>query len=527
MFILEAHNIKKWFGDRLLFSIDNLQISPGEKIGVVGRNSAGKTTFLRMLGYEETTDEGDLRVNGTIAWIKQDPDIASSLSGGEETKHKITKALSAHPSLLLADEPTSHLDIEGVQWLEKQLVRYSGSVLLISHDRELLNNVCTRILEIDGEKSRVYNGNYESFLVQKKQAKKRAQFEYEQVEREKSRLLEAARKKEAKASKMNKPPNRMGTSESRLYKAGKGSQIAKVAKQATALETRITQLEQKEKTVELPSIQLDLKHHQPLASKTALRLENISKKVGSRVLLHNFTCSIPTGAKVALIGKNGTGKSTLLKLIAADEEGIKCSPQAKLGFFDQKLGSLNPTQTILENVSNKSGYPESLIRTILARLYFSEQTIFKKVSTLSGGEKVKVLLAEIFLSDANVLLLDEPTNFLDIPTREELESVLSSYPGTILFASHDRKLISTVATHLIVFEEGYLRFFPGTYKEYIEKPNSKPYEQDHLLLLQHELTEVISRLSLPLMKDEEKKTLESHYQQLLENIKQLKKENKL
>lgn len=247
MFILEAHNIKRWIGDRLLFSIDNLQITHGEKIGVVGRNGTGKTTLLRILSGEKTIDEGNLTVNGTIAWIKQDPDQSTLLSGGEETKRKITRALSSYSSLLLADEPTSHLDVEGVQWLERNLVRYSGAVILISHDRELLNNACTRILEIDGKKTRIYNGNYESFLVQKEQARERAQFEYEQTEKERKRLLKSAKEKAAKAAKMNKTPRRMSTSESRLYKAGKGSQIAKVDKQVKAMQTRIEQLERKEK----------------------------------------------------------------------------------------------------------------------------------------------------------------------------------------------------------------------------------------------------------------------------------------
>lgn len=527
MFILEARNVTKWVGDRLLFSLNHLRITHGEKIGIVGRNGAGKTTLLRTIAGEESVDEGNLSIMGTIAWIKQDPNATSSLSGGEETKQKISQALNKQPSLLLADEPTSHLDIEGVQWLEKQLIYYHGTLLLISHDRKLLNAVCTRILEVDGANTHIYSGNYYSFLSQKKLVNDRVQFEYQQIEKEKKRLIQTMKEKKTKTSRMNKPPKRMSTSESRLYKAGKGSQMAKVDKQTKAIETRIAKLEQVEKTNELPPIHLDLKHHHPLKSKTALRLENISKYSDSSLLFKHLTCSIPTGSKVAIIGKNGTGKSTFLQMIAAQEPSVTVSPQAHVGFFHQKLANLEQDQTILENVSSESNYPESTIRTVLAHLYFSGNTIFKQVSCLSGGERVKVLLAKIFLSDANVLLLDEPTNFLDIPTREELENVLASYPGTILFASHDRQLISTVANHLIVLENGKAIHFSGTYAEYIEKQKSRvSQKQPEHLLLHHELTEVISRLSLPLQ-DKEKEALEQKYQQLLKARKQLSEEDRL
>ncbi|MDQ0418331.1 macrolide transport system ATP-binding/permease protein [Croceifilum oryzae] len=521
MFILEMNHVKKWFGNRLLFSIDKLQVEYGEKIGIVGRNGTGKTTLLRMLSHEEDINEGILRVKGTVAWIKQEEDEnGSSLSGGEETKRRITHALSQQPSLLLADEPTSHLDAQGVQWLEKEFVNYPGTLLIVSHDRALLNTICTQILEIDGEKIHIYNGNYQSYLEQKELATNRMQFEYQQVENEKKRLLDAARKKKLQAERMGKTPTRMSTSESRLYKAGKGAQIAKVAKQVKAFESRIEKVGKVEKPTEIKPVPLDLHYHHPLESKISLRLENVSKTIGDRALFQELTCSIPTGAKVAVIGKNGAGKSTLLDMIVNQESGVKLSPQAKMGYFHQKTQNLKRNQTILENVSEQSRYTKSMIRTILARLSFPGDTIWQRVSSLSGGEKQRVQLAKIFLSDANFLVLDEPTNFLDISTREELEKVLVSHPGTILFSSHDRQLLSSVATFLIILEEGIATCFNGTYDEYLEKKKGSFSSEQNpdQLLLQYELTEVISRLSLSL-KEEEKEALEKRYHEIRELLK--------
>ncbi|TCP69453.1 ribosomal protection-like ABC-F family protein [Baia soyae] len=520
MFILEANNLKKWFGNRLLFSIDKLQVRHGEKIGIAGRNGTGKTTLLRMLGHEEIVDEGSLTVKGTVSWIKQEEQNQSFLSGGEETKRRITQALSQQPSLLLADEPTSHLDTQGVQWLEKELIHYPGTLLIVSHDRALLNTICTRILEIDGEKIHIYNGNYQSYLEQKELATNRIQFEYQQVEKEKKRLLDAARRKKLQATQMGKIPTRMSTSEARLYKAGKGTQMAKVEKQVKAIESRIEKLGEAEKSMEQSPIPLDLHYHHPLESKVALRLENVSKTIGGRSLFQGLTCSIPTGAKVAVIGKNGAGKSTLLDMVVNQEVGVKLSPQAKIGYFHQKSKGLKPNHTILENVSLQSRYTESMIRTILARLSFPGDIIWQRISSLSGGEKQRVQLAKIFLSDANFLVLDEPTNFLDISTREELEKVLISHPGTILFSSHDRQLLSAVATFLIIIEDGVATCFDGTYEEYLEKKkaNSLSGPNPDQMLLQYELTEVISRLSLSL-KEEEKEALEKRYHQILESLK--------
>lgn len=530
MFVLEANRLKKWLGDRLLFAVEQLQIEKGERMGIVGVNGAGKTTLLRVLAGEEPADEGVIHRHGTVAWMKQivkEPSV-STKSGGELTRMKLMRVLAEKASLLFADEPTSHLDLDGVQWVEKELKQYDGAVLLISHDRALLDAVCTKILEIEQGQVRLYQGNYSDYRRQKEQQRKRAWFEYEQYVSEKKRLTEVYREKKKQSLTMEKPPKGMSPSEARLI-ANKGkanSSRAKIDKQAKAIQSRINQLEKKEKPVELPTVQFDLDMYQPIQGKKAIHLERISKRFGKKQLFRELTCTIPTGKKVALIGKNGAGKSTLLQMIADQAAGIKLAPTAKIGYFHQQLASVNEDQTILENVRENSPYSEALIRTTLARLLFPRDAVFKPARCLSGGEKVKVALANIFLSDANVLLLDEPTNFLDLFAREELEKILKAYPGTILFASHDRQLIHHLADHVLILEKGKASYFAGTFAEYVQnqKHKSDAAEQEQkqrLLQAENELTEIISRLSMRQTGDDVDQ-LEKRYQELLREVKELR-----
>ncbi|SEM68214.1 macrolide transport system ATP-binding/permease protein [Lihuaxuella thermophila] len=397
------------------------------------------------------------------------------MSGGERTRQKVISALAEKPALLLADEPTSHLDAEAVEWLEKELSRYPGALLLISHDRALLDAVCSKILEVENGQITVYQGNYSDYRRQKEEQLERSRFEYEQYVAEKKRLTQVVMDKKQKARSMEKPPKGMSPSEARLIsnKQKANSARAKVEKQARAIQSRIEKLPKKEKPVELPTVQFDLDVYRPIEGKNALRLERLSKRFGKKELFHQLTCTIPSGKKVAVLGKNGAGKSTLLQMIASQAAGVHQAPLAKIGYFHQQLANLDEERSILNNVQGSSPYSETLIRTVLARLLFPREAVYKPVRVLSGGEKVKVALAKVFLSDANLLLLDEPTNFLDIFTREELEKVLRAYPGTILFASHDRWFIRKLADHLLILNEGTATYFTGNYDEYLESQQRK------------------------------------------------------
>ncbi|HET7616047.1 MAG TPA: ABC-F type ribosomal protection protein, partial [Bacillales bacterium] len=460
MLMLEAKNLEQSYSDRTIFQIKNLQVQHDERIGIVGLNGAGKTTLMNVLSGKSVPEEGQVIHHGTVALIPQlegetekaAPQNESkwrishvdeeNMSGGERTRKKIAGALEQRAAMLFADEPTSHLDLGGIEKLETELKTYKGAVFLISHDRELLDIVCTKIIEVENGEVHEFNGNYSAYREQKARQRERAWFEYEQYTKEKRRLQATAREKSEKVKKMRKAPSRMGISEARLHKRAANEKKEKIENKAKAIESRIRQLEKKEKPKEQETVRFDTHSFTPVNGKFAIQLERVTRRFGERTLFSELSCMIQPGAKVAFVGKNGAGKSTLLKMIADGAEGVRVAGSGKVGFFRQDLSTLDDRKSIYENVSHKSPYPESTIRTILARLLFKRDDVFKPIGVLSGGEKVKAALAKLFLADYNVLLLDEPTNYLDLFTHEQLEEVLAAYPGTILFATHDRRLMN-------------------------------------------------------------------------------------
>ncbi|ENQ3105939.1 macrolide transport system ATP-binding/permease protein [Bacillus sp. 491mf] len=542
MTILTARNIEKSFGDRTLFTLQALDIHAHDRIGIVGVNGAGKSTLLQILSKEIEPDEGTITHYGSIAIIPQFHEetletasslakgqwgishITTNMSGGERGRLKIAHALEQEAAILFADEPTSHIDMHGTEQLERALQSYRGAIILISHDRALLDAICTKIIEIEDGTVREYKGNYTNYREQKKLQRQHQQAEYEKYTKEKQRLETAIASRQQRASGMTKIPTRFSSYESCLYKSGAAYSQGNVQKAAKALETRLEQLEKKEKPKEIAHTKFDIQYHAPIHSKTALQLNKVTKKIGSRTLFHNINGSITPGAKLAILGKNGSGKTTLFHLIQAKERGIQLSKSCKIGYFEQTLAILQNDKTILQNVTEKTRYDESFVRTILARLLFRREDVYKRVNVLSGGERVKVALAKIFLGDYNLLLLDEPTNYLDLATQEELEHMLKDYPGTVLFISHDRTFIHKIADHILHLDENEPRIFQGNYEQYTkrtEQSSINPAEQE-LLRLQTKLTEVIGRISMPGRHDDVI-VLESEYEQLLREIKECKK----
>ncbi|MBY0005713.1 ABC-F type ribosomal protection protein [Priestia aryabhattai] len=537
MLLLEAINIEKSYGDRLLFQAEKLQVHRGERIGIVGKNGEGKSTLLHILMKKMSPDQGIVQTYGRAALIPQldvqptsavSPEMKSQwsvpaeadfLSGGEETRKKIAAALSSGAELLAADEPTSHLDVKGVEKFEEEMKSFTGSLLLISHDRELLNRLCTSIWEVEGGKIHCYEGNYQEYVTQKKHAVERQQFEYEQYVKEKQRLELASEEKSQKSKSLKKAPSRMGNSEARLHKRAVGKQKAKLDRSAKAIETRIEKLEKKEKPKEMEEIHFDLSQFHQVHSKQVLSFDKVSASAGNHILFQNLKGGVKPGAKVAIVGKNGAGKSTLLNMIEQRTEGITVAKPVKLGFFHQRLENLDPAKSILENIKEDSPYTEQFIRTVLSRLLFKREDVYKKVEMLSGGERVKTALAKVFLGNYNVLLLDEPTNYLDLHTKEALQEVLKAYPGTILFVTHDRYFVKKLATHVLTLKQSKaeLAAIEDTGKS---KKASQQQNEAEKLALQLELTKVISELSItPEGKD--KQRLEKRYEELLEERKRL------
>ncbi|MCM3735443.1 ABC-F type ribosomal protection protein [Bacillus cytotoxicus] len=542
MTVLTARNIEKSFGDRTLFTLQALDIHAHDRIGIVGVNGAGKSTLLQILSKEIEPDEGTITHYGSIAIIPQFHEetleaasslakgqwgishVTTNMSGGERERLKIAHALEQEAAILFADEPTSHLDMYGTEQLEKALQSYKGAIILISHDRALLDAICTKIIEIEDGTVREYKGNYTNYREQKQQQRQHQQAEYEKYTKEKQRLETAIINRQQRASGMTKIRSSFSSSESRLYKMGAAYSQSNVQKTAKALETRLEQLEKKEKPKEIAQTKFDIQYHAPIHSKTAVQFNKVTKKIGSRTLFHNINGSITPGAKLAILGKNGSGKTTLFHMMQTKERGIQLSKSCKIGYFEQTLSILQNDKTILQNVMEETRYNEAFVRTILARLLFRRENVYKRVNVLSGGERVKVALAKIFLGDYNMLLLDEPTNYLDLATQEELEQMLKDYPGTVLFVTHDRTFVHKIADHILHLDEDEPRIFQGSYEQYTkrgEQSSINPTEQE-LLRLQTKLTEVIGRISMPGRHDNII-ALENEYEQLLHQIQECKK----
>lgn len=521
MLMIEINNLIKYYGDRLILDIKDFKAYYGERIGIVGANGAGKTTLLDMLSGSLAPDEGTIRSYGDISYIRQleleedsqvdkrmarefGLDYASlqTASGGERTRFKIASSLSENSNILLADEPTANLDIQGIELLEEKLSGFKGLLLLVSHDRELLDRLCSKIVEVENGGLKQYSGSYTQYKQQKELELDREQFEYEQYVSAKSALEEAILEKRQRRASMRVTPKRMGCSEARLHKMGNQKANANLSKNIKAMETRISKLEVKEKPKEQLRVKIDIQAAEKPVCRVLISGKGMTKAFGTKVLFREADFEVTNGSKTALIGGNGTGKSTLLKMIVEGDESIKLANGVRLGYFSQDTGILEDSATILENVMRGSSYPEHFARTMLARLLFRRDDVFKKAGQLSGGERVRVCFAKIFCSDANVIILDEPTNYLDIYSMEAVENALKLYEGTVLFASHDRKLIGSTADRLIIVEDLKFGTFEGGYGEFIELKSQPAVKADadrerQRMLLDTRLSEIISRLSMP------------------------------
>ncbi|USG65815.1 ABC-F type ribosomal protection protein [Brevibacillus ruminantium] len=543
MLLMEAREIAKSYGDRLIFEAKKLEVFYGDRIGIVGQNGAGKSTLMHILAGIRESDAGQVNWYGSTALIQQiDQEeeakettkhvrkrwgiahIHTQMSGGESVRLKIAAAMEQQAPLLFADEPTSHLDMSGIRQLEEALLTYDGAVILISHDRELLDTICTRIWEVEEGGVHEYKGNYSDYRDQKQKKREREWFEYEEYRKEKERLTQAIIDTKQRAGEIRKAPKRMGNSEARLHKRKADGIRQKVERASVSLQSRLERLEKKEKPKEQPVVRFDTNAGEQ-HGRTIIQVQDITRRVETKTLFKRLSFSVRPGQKVAMIGANGSGKSTLLSMIYHQEKGIYTAPSSKVGYFSQMLSILDENKSIWDNVRESSSHPETTIRTALARMLFKRDEIHKPVSVLSGGERVKTALAKVFLGDYNLLLLDEPTNFLDIPTQEELERILAEFPGTILFASHDRKLIHRLADAVLSLDEERPVLFSGTFQEYLDRSKQpRPGREEERLVLETRLTDLIGRLSSPKLQPAEKEKLEQSYRETLRQLKEMGKD---
>ncbi len=550
--LLEASDIRKSYGNRVLLQPEKLCIFEGQRIGLIGENGAGKSTLLNILCGEAIPDSGTVRRFCKIGVIHQmgttGDDIApqmrsrfhtqegrDTLSGGERTRRRIAAAFSQNVPLLFCDEPTTDLDADGVAELEKHLSGYTGAILLISHDRHLLDAVCDSIWHLEDGKINVFPGDYTAYRQELRQRREHQQDEYEQYRAEKARLEASAQKMYERSQQVRKAPARMGNSEARLHKREGTDAMLRISRAKGAMQTRLDQLEKKERPRDLPHISMAFGTQVPIEARAALTVRGLSLKAGDRVSLNRAELVLPTGTRTALLGPNGCGKTTLLRAIASEATlppdihlggQIRRNPAVRLGWFDQDhSATLNPEKSALENVMYTSVADESTVRTALARMNLRGDDVFKPLSVLSGGERAKTALVRLLVSDANVLLLDEPTNHLDVFTLEALEELLSGYGGTLLFVSHDKAFTRAVANRVVRFNGTSLQSFDGGL-DAMEQRDHAGRDREALRLeittLQMRLAVLSARMTAP-KKGDDPLRLNADYEALAEELRVLKK----
>lgn len=531
--ILSCHNINKAFGEKVILKDASFHIEEREKTALIGNNGAGKTTLLRIIMGELSADsgtvstakdsrigylaqyrdaEGDRTIYEEVLHTRQDlldmeeklrsmehgmkeasgaelealmnsydrlsrqyelengfayksnvvgvlkglgfdeSDFdrhIGTLSGGQKTRVGLGKLLLSEPDLLLLDEPTNHLDMGSIEWLETYLTNYRGAVLIVTHDRYFLDKVVTKVIEIENGKLMQFSGSYTDFADKKAMIR----------DAEYKAWLNQQREIEHQQAVITKL---------------KSFNREKSIKRAESREKMLSKIERLERPAELNNrmrIQLEPRM---VSGNDVLSVQHLSKSFPGQTLFSDVSFEIKRGEKVALIGSNGTGKTTLLKILNGvlppDEGQFTLGAKVQIGYYDQEQHVLHPEKTIFEEISDS--YPtltETEIRNMLAAFLFTGDDVFKLISSLSGGEKGRVSLAKLMLSEANFIILDEPTNHLDIASKEILEEALNSYTGTVFYVSHDRYFINQTAERILDLTNRTLVNYIGNYDYYLEK----------------------------------------------------------
>ena len=398
------------------------------------------TGILKGLGFQE--DEFDKKVD--------------TLSGGQKTRIALGKLLLQKPDLIMLDEPTNHLDLNSIAWLETYLLNYKGAVLIVSHDRYFLDKIATKIIEIDNGTVTVFHGNYSDYARQKEVLRTEHLNAYLNQQREIKHQEEVI----DKLRSFNRE---------------------KSIKRAESREKMLDKIERLDKPVE---VKADMKLKltpRLLSGNDVLSVSDLSKAFDNQVLFSNVSFEVKRGEHVAIIGDNGTGKTTLLKiineLVQPDTGTIRLGSNVQIGYYDQEHHVLHMEKTLFEEISDD--YPDltnTQIRNTLATFLFTGEDVFKKISSLSGGERGRVSLAKLMLSEANFLILDEPTNHLDITSKEILESALNAYEGTVLYVSHDRYFINKTASRILELTHHEFINYIGNYDYYLEKKQTPVIE---------------------------------------------------
>ena len=531
--ILSCQSICKSFGEKVILQDASFHIEEREKAALIGNNGAGKTTLLRIIMQEISADSGQVVIakDKKIGYLAQYQDIhghhtiyeelmttkqyildmedkirslaqemkyvagdkleslmnsytrlthqfelengyaykseivgvlkglgfeeedyskqIENLSGGQKTRVALGKLLISKPDILLLDEPTNHLDMESIAWLETYLLNYPGAVFIVSHDRYFLDKVVTKIVEIEAAQMRMYEGNYSAYALKKAQLRDAQYKAYLNQQRE-------IKHQEAVITKL------------------RSFNREKSIKRAESRVKMLDKIQRIEKPIEIDNQMRISLEPRFISGNDVLTVEGLSKAFPGQTLFTDINFEIKRGERVALIGNNGTGKTTILKIlngiVAADTGRFALGSKVQIGYYDQEHHVLHMEKTIFQEISDT--YPtltETEIRNMLAAFLFTGDDVFKLISSLSGGERGRVSLAKLMLSEANFLILDEPTNHLDISSKEILEEALNSYTGTVLYVSHDRYFINQTATRIMDLTNQAIVNYIGDYDYYLEK----------------------------------------------------------
>jgi len=387
-----------------------------------------------------------------------------NFSGGEKTRVSLARLLVREPDLLLLDEPTNHLDLEALEWLENYLRNYKGAIFIISHDRYFLDQIVTKVLEMNHHTLKSYNGNYTRYVLLKAEQELAQMRAYEKQQEEIARTEEYIRR----------------------YKAGIKS------KQARGRQKQLSRIERLENVASNKTINLNITDVAQ-SGEIVLRVKNLAKHYGERVLFNDLNFTIYSGEKIGLIGGNGVGKSTVLKCIlgqvAADEGVVEEGSRVKIAYYDQEHKGLNLKNSVLDEIFYNYDVNLNQARDLLARVLFIGEDVYKTIGDLSGGERARISLLKIILDEPNFLIMDEPTNHLDIDSKNIVETLLNDFPGTVLVVSHDRYLLDIICERIFELENGRLNEYLGNYSYMREKKaelerikREKEEEEAHKLL---------------------------------------------
>ena len=586
MIVLSCNNLNKSFGIDSILENVNFTVNEYDKIGIIGVNGTGKTTLFKIISGIYGYDSGDIYTSKDceIGYLEQNTNFHSEntileevlevfkdviemekylrdlehkiseessntnsttleklmnefsnkleafsdmngygykseakgvlkglgfsdedmdkpisiLSGGEKTRVLLGKLLLKKPTLLLLDEPTNHLDSEAIEWLEVFLKQYKGTVILISHDRYFLDQVVNRIFEIHNKKLKTYNGNYSDFI--------KASAIEKELELKKFEDQQKDIKKQEKSIE-------------RLKAFGREKHLKRARSKEKAL-AKVDVLDKPEAYRKKAKIEFN---PSVTSGNDVLQLRDISMGYGERILFKDLNLDIYRGEKVALIGANGIGKSTLFKIIMNEitplSGDIKFGTNVNVSYFHQEQKTLNLDNTIIDEIwEDNKQLTQTSLRTMLGAFLFEGEEVFKKISTLSGGERARVAILKLILSNANLLLLDEPTNHLDIDSKEVLEEALSSYTGTIFTISHDRYFLNTVVDKVLVLDENGITEYLGNYDYYIEKKKQ---------VQEMNTVEVVEEKTKTQLKEEKRKEREQREAEKKNRVKRLNIEKEI